>query len=50
VAGRCWWGVLKSVEDLEINCDDDDDDDVEDNRCCVFVVEIIVNLTLRLDL
>jgi len=47
--------VLKSVEDLEINCDDDDDDDdddvdVEENRCCVFVVEIIVNLTLRLDL
>ena len=47
------------MEDLEINCDDDDDDDddddyddvdVEENRCCVFVVEIIVNLTLRLDL
>ena len=35
--------MLKFVEELHINCED------EENWCCIFVTEIIVNLTLGLD-
>jgi hypothetical protein len=36
-------GVLKFVEDLQINCE------VEESGCCVLVADIIMNLTFGLD-